>query len=118
MATASAACLRQLQFGCFNMVPLTRIIFSAGCAKQELVYELKAVLIHRGPSANSGHYVAHIYDQAAGNWYKFNDEEVQQIKGKTLKLGLEEDPLGNYVILDSIVMATPYSTVKVKLVFM
>lgn len=65
-----------------------------GHDRQELIYELKAVLIHRGPSANSGHYVAHIFDQVAGDWYKFNDEEVQQIKGKTLKLGLEEDPLG------------------------
>ncbi|XP_071840650.1 ubiquitin carboxyl-terminal hydrolase 48-like isoform X1 [Apostichopus japonicus] len=76
-----------------EVLDMTPYVNLAGHDRQELIYELKAVLIHRGPSANSGHYVAHIFDQVAGDWYKFNDEEVQQIKGKTLKLGLEEDPL-------------------------
>lgn len=28
----------------------------------ETWYDLKGILLHRGPSAHHGHYVAHIYD--------------------------------------------------------
>ena len=55
------------------------------------VYDLSAVLIHRGASAYSGHYVAHIKGKDSQAWYKFNDEEVEKIKGRNLQLGSEED---------------------------
>ena len=55
------------------------------------LYKLKAVLIHRGPSAYSGHYIAHILDESSGVWYKFNDEETTKMKGSNLHLGTEED---------------------------
>jgi ubiquitin carboxyl-terminal hydrolase 48 len=55
------------------------------------MYELKAVLIHRGPTAYSGHYIAHIKDKKNGAWYKFNDEEVEKMKGSNLQLGNEEE---------------------------
>lgn len=55
------------------------------------IYRLKAVLIHRGPSAYSGHYIAHILDESSGVWYKFNDEETTKMKGSNLHLGTEED---------------------------
>ncbi|XP_071945770.1 ubiquitin carboxyl-terminal hydrolase 48-like [Antedon mediterranea] len=54
-------------------------------------YELKAVLIHRGPSAYSGHYIAHIRDDKSGFWFKYNDEQIDRIEGKKLKLGTEDD---------------------------
>ncbi|XP_070561679.1 ubiquitin carboxyl-terminal hydrolase 48-like isoform X2 [Ptychodera flava] len=57
----------------------------------EVLYDLTAVLIHRGPSAYSGHYIAHIKDKDSGTWYKFNDEEIEKMGGKNLKLGSEED---------------------------
>ncbi|GFG35467.1 hypothetical protein Cfor_09123, partial [Coptotermes formosanus] len=56
-----------------------------------LCYVLSAVLIHRGHSAYSGHYVAHICDSTTSTWYKFNDEVVEKMEGKNLKLGTEED---------------------------
>lgn len=56
-----------------------------------LMYNLTAVLIHKGPSAYSGHYVAHICDQLTGTWYKFNDEQVEKMEGNKLKLGSEEE---------------------------
>ena len=31
--------------------------------KKDGIYKLNAVLIHRGLSANSGHYIAHIWDE-------------------------------------------------------
>ncbi|XP_006008902.1 ubiquitin carboxyl-terminal hydrolase 48 isoform X2 [Latimeria chalumnae] len=58
---------------------------------QSCVYELNAVLIHRGVSAYSGHYIAHVRDARTGEWYKFNDEEIEKMEGKKLQLGIEED---------------------------
>ncbi|KAG8569574.1 hypothetical protein GDO81_014465 [Engystomops pustulosus] len=55
------------------------------------VYELSAVLIHRGVSAYSGHYIAHVKDPQNSEWYKFNDEEIEKMEGKKLQLGIEED---------------------------
>ncbi len=58
------------------------------------MYELSAVLIHRGVSAYSGHYIAHVRDAHTNDWYKFNDEEIEKMEGKKLQLGIEED-IGN-----------------------
>ncbi|XP_077116586.1 ubiquitin carboxyl-terminal hydrolase 48 isoform X1 [Ranitomeya variabilis] len=55
------------------------------------VYELSAVLIHRGVSAYSGHYIAHVKDPHTSEWYKFNDEEIEKMEVKKLQLGIEED---------------------------
>ncbi|KAK2821211.1 hypothetical protein Q7C36_020554 [Tachysurus vachellii] len=61
-------------------------------AKEEkCMYELSAVLIHRGVSAYSGHYIAHVRDACTNDWYKFNDEEIEKMEGKKLQLGIEED---------------------------
>uniref|UniRef100_A0A674P5T5 Ubiquitin carboxyl-terminal hydrolase 48 n=1 Tax=Takifugu rubripes TaxID=31033 RepID=A0A674P5T5_TAKRU len=65
--------------------------FLEGKQDQHSVYELSAVLIHRGISAYSGHYIAHVKDAHTGDWYKFNDEEIEKMEGKKLQLGLEED---------------------------
>ncbi|KAM9800640.1 ubiquitin carboxyl-terminal hydrolase 48-like isoform X1 [Syngnathus typhle] len=58
---------------------------------QKCVYELSAVLIHRGISAYSGHYIAHVKDARTSDWYKFNDEEIERMEGKKLQLGTEDD---------------------------
>uniref|UniRef100_A0A7N6B583 Ubiquitin carboxyl-terminal hydrolase 48 n=1 Tax=Anabas testudineus TaxID=64144 RepID=A0A7N6B583_ANATE len=65
--------------------------FLEGKQDQKCVYELSAVLIHRGISAYSGHYIAHVKDARTGDWYKFNDEEIEKMEGKKLQLGIEED---------------------------
>ena len=56
-----------------------------------IIYDLTAVLVHRGPSAYSGHYVAHIKDRHSRHWFKFNDEQIQRMGGRKLELGVEED---------------------------
>lgn len=53
-------------------------------------YKLCAVLMHRGSSCFSGHYIAQIKDRTSKNWFKFNDEIVEKIDGKNLKLGSED----------------------------
>ena len=53
-------------------------------------YKLCAVLMHRGSSCFSGHYVAQIKDRTSKNWFKFNDEIVEKIDGKNLKLGSDD----------------------------
>lgn len=62
-------------------------------------YNLCAVLVHVGPSAHSGHYVAHIKDHKTGTWYKFNDAKV--VKIESLKLGQDEIVDDSVVILDN-----------------
>lgn len=46
---------------------------------QSNIYILSAVLIHRGSSPHSGHYIAHIKDRITKDWYKFNDDSVERI---------------------------------------
>ncbi|KAI7752502.1 hypothetical protein M8C21_015853, partial [Ambrosia artemisiifolia] len=45
----------------------------------EMLYDLSAVLIHKGSAVNSGHYVAHIKDQDTGLWWEFDDELVSDL---------------------------------------
>lgn len=66
-------------------------LFLEGKEDQKCVYQLNAVLIHRGVSAYSGHYIAHVKDARTSDWYKFNDEEIEKMEGKKLHLGTEED---------------------------
>ncbi|XP_067138768.1 ubiquitin carboxyl-terminal hydrolase 48-like [Centruroides vittatus] len=63
--------------------------------ENSVLYDLYAVLIHQGPSAYSGHYVAHIQDRISGAWFKFNDETVERMEGKKLQLGTEENLTDN-----------------------
>ncbi|KAK2466793.1 hypothetical protein APHAL10511_001051 [Amanita phalloides] len=44
------------------------------------IYDLRGVLLHKGPSAYHGHYEAQVYDQSSQCWYQFNDECVTKIK--------------------------------------
>ncbi|XP_050442355.1 ubiquitin carboxyl-terminal hydrolase 48-like [Adelges cooleyi] len=60
-------------------------------SKEKHMYNLCAVLIHKGSSAYSGHYIAHINDIAAEEWYKINDENVEKLKGKGLNLCTEDE---------------------------
>ncbi|EFX68348.1 hypothetical protein DAPPUDRAFT_63211 [Daphnia pulex] len=73
------------------VVEMSNYVKTQGEEPSSLTYDLSAVLIHRGPSAYSGHYIAHIKDPVTGTWYKFNDEVVQKIEGTNFKLGIEED---------------------------
>ncbi|XP_050233549.1 ubiquitin carboxyl-terminal hydrolase 26 isoform X2 [Mercurialis annua] len=43
------------------------------------VYDLTAVLIHKGTAVNSGHYTAHIRDERTGQWWEFDDEHVSNL---------------------------------------
>ncbi|KAL6523117.1 Ubiquitin carboxyl-terminal hydrolase 26 [Orobanche hederae] len=49
------------------------------CSQLELVYDLAAVLIHKGSAVNSGHYTAHIRDENTGEWWEFDDEHVSNL---------------------------------------
>ncbi|KAJ0987329.1 hypothetical protein J5N97_005685 [Dioscorea zingiberensis] len=47
--------------------------------ESDLMYELSAILIHKGTAVNSGHYVAHIKDENCGQWWEFDDEHVSKL---------------------------------------
>lgn len=63
---------------------------------QTHVYNLVAVLSHKGPHANSGHYSANICN-SEGEWYQFSDEKVEKINHKRM----EDETAGqlNHLIL-------------------
>ncbi|KAF8623508.1 hypothetical protein AX15_006291 [Amanita polypyramis BW_CC] len=44
------------------------------------IYDLRGVLLHKGPSAYHGHYEAQVYDEMSQCWYQFNDELVTKIR--------------------------------------
>uniref|UniRef100_A0A7N0U7K5 Ubiquitin carboxyl-terminal hydrolase 26 n=1 Tax=Kalanchoe fedtschenkoi TaxID=63787 RepID=A0A7N0U7K5_KALFE len=48
-------------------------------SQSALIYDLSAVLIHKGTAVNSGHYTAHIKDHNAGRWWEFDDEQVSDL---------------------------------------
>lgn len=48
------------------------------CPANTHVYNLVAILSHRGSSAHSGHYTATICN-SNGEWYQYNDAKVEKI---------------------------------------
>eukprot|EP00850_Spirogloea_muscicola_P018334 SM000167S02947 [mRNA] locus=s167:54297:65845:- [translate_table: standard] len=44
------------------------------------VYDLAAILVHKGSMASSGHYIAHVRDEATHQWWQFDDERVACLK--------------------------------------
>ena len=77
-----------------------------GPSQKPAIYCLTGVLMHVGPDANHGHYIAHIQvcsrdispsfyveiwqELDTGAWFKFSDETVVPLAGK-VKLGVQED---------------------------
>ncbi|KAI8605212.1 hypothetical protein EDD21DRAFT_364219 [Dissophora ornata] len=53
---------------------------------ESVVYELSAVLVHSGPSAHSGHFMAHVLDRESNKWFVLNDEEVSEFHGTKFDL--------------------------------
>eukprot|EP00250_Pteridium_aquilinum_P005120 c15262_g3_i1 orf=225-2213(+) len=47
--------------------------------EKSLLYDLSCILIHKGSTTNSGHYVANIKDDAKGEWWEFDDELVTSL---------------------------------------
>ncbi|XP_051140687.1 ubiquitin carboxyl-terminal hydrolase 26 isoform X2 [Andrographis paniculata] len=48
-------------------------------SQSNLIYDLAAILIHKGPAVNNGHYTAHIKDENTGEWWEFDDEQVSNL---------------------------------------
>ncbi|KAG8960305.1 hypothetical protein FRC03_006787 [Tulasnella sp. 419] len=42
-------------------------------------YDLRGVLLHKGPSAYRGHYESQVYDEEKHKWFQFNDDEVTSL---------------------------------------
>lgn len=51
-----------------------------------IMYDLEGILLHKGPSARQGHYVAHVAVNRKGSrsskpvWYRFDDTEVTKLE--------------------------------------
>ncbi|GAA5957689.1 hypothetical protein JCM3765_001482 [Sporobolomyces pararoseus] len=48
--------------------------------KDQVWYDLKGVLMHKGVSAHHGHYVAQVYDEQQSKWFLFDDESVSEVE--------------------------------------
>ncbi|CAN4123360.1 unnamed protein product [Withania somnifera] len=55
--------------------------------QSELMYDLSAILIHKGSAANSGHYVAHIKNENTQQWWEFDDEHVSNLGCQPFRKG-------------------------------
>jgi len=62
--------------------------------KESCSYRLTGVLMHVGPDANHGHYIAHIQELETGNWFKFSDEHVESIDRKCVSDKGNKKPKG------------------------
>ncbi|KAF9438453.1 hypothetical protein BGZ76_007846 [Entomortierella beljakovae] len=48
---------------------------------ESVIYDLSAVLVHSGPGAHSGHFMAFVLDRSSDKWFILNDEEVSEFNG-------------------------------------
>ncbi|EGG17132.1 ubiquitin-specific protease 48-like protein [Cavenderia fasciculata] len=53
-------------------------------------YELTAIMMHKGLSISSGHYITHVKNDLTGEWWEFDDEDVKKLSVE--KIG--KDSLG------------------------
>ena len=56
--------------------------FLDASVRTEALYELSAVLLHLGNSANGGHYISHVLDEVGRQWWKFDDSSVTLLEPK------------------------------------
>ena len=52
---------------------------SSASSKSPWVYDLHAVLLHKGGGTASGHYVAQVRHANSGDWWQFDDEGVSRL---------------------------------------
>ena len=77
-------------------IDLTKFVHPvAGGARTEqpLQYTLTAIILHRGSSASSGHYVSIVKDERLGMWWKYDDDSVTNMGVHPFK-GAKWDPVG------------------------
>lgn len=60
-------------------------------AAEALEYELFVALIHRGTSANGGHYVCHARPEGSEKWFEFDDTNVKEMNLRKLGSSGEDD---------------------------
>ena len=58
-----------------DIFEMNKYMISDNANKQNIIYKLKAIIIHTGES-DVGHYYSFIKDNIDNCWYKFNDEHV------------------------------------------
>ena len=58
---------------------------SSDVPEGQLLYNLTAILLHRGCSASSGHYVSIVKDERTGVWWKYDDDNITRMGGHPFK---------------------------------
>lgn len=60
-------------------------------SEQKMKYTLTAIILHRGSSASSGHYVSIVKDERLGVWWKYDDDSITKMGVHPFK-GAKTDP--------------------------
>ena len=91
-----------------------------GDAKKKFV--LCAVMLHKGKSAYSGHYIAEAMNWSTGQWFEFNDAKVAQLKqashscdngpGKSLEGAGSADAYNMYYVEESFLAQSVFGELR------
>lgn len=65
-------------------------------AAKEIVFELKSVILHKGKSHESGHYVTDVFDDERRKWFLCDDEMKTKISESDL--GSDEQQSACYIL--------------------
>ncbi|THH17534.1 hypothetical protein EW146_g3292 [Bondarzewia mesenterica] len=80
-----------------RVLDMNRFLENPPADKDENVYDLKGVLLHRGPSAYHGHYEALVFDVTNDSWFQFNDEVVTKMQPPGSKTGGDKEKAKGFV---------------------
>ena len=68
-----------------DILEMNKYMIPNNASKQNIIYKLKAIIIHTGES-DVGHYYSFIKDNVDNCWYKFNDEHVIKYDNTKVKI--------------------------------
>ena len=56
----------------------------SGAEEDGNLYRMRAIVHHRGPHPNHGHYLTDICNQVTGQWTRYNDSSVTEVCWKLI----------------------------------
>ena len=78
---------------CFPLTELDLSKFEKGPAYSKPIYDLQAVVCHKGKETTSGHYFAYAKDPVQSCWCQYNDEHCREVGEREV-----EDAQGAYLL--------------------
>jgi uncharacterized UBP type Zn finger protein len=70
---------------CFPLTGLDLSKFEKGPAYTKPMYDLQAVVCHKGKETTSGHYFAYAKDPVRSCWCQYNDEHCKEVSEREVE---------------------------------